>query len=157
LACSHQLLHGKMFAMKQVRLLAWLLAAIAPLNLCAQKDTTACKSRRDLVGSCRIVHGRLKYYNGTPSFRVWVVGTNRVLGVHEVEVGDNPEYPLMPEKIWSSVGMMDHEIYADFEVCPLSQEKPGAMQVVCIESAKNLVEAPYGGARTKLSNPSQSK
>jgi len=53
--------------------------------------------------------------------------------------------------------MMDHEIYADFEVCPLSQEKPGAMQVVCIESAKNLVEAPYGGARTKLSNPSQSK
>jgi hypothetical protein len=26
------------------------------------------------------VHGRLMYYNGTPSFRVWVVGTNRLLG-----------------------------------------------------------------------------
>jgi hypothetical protein len=48
----------------------------------------------------------------------------------------------MPENIWSSVGMMDHEIYADFEGCPLSQEKPGAMQVVCIESAKNVVGAP---------------
>jgi hypothetical protein len=73
-----------MFAMKQVWLLAWLLAAIAPLSVSAQKDATACKSRTDLVDSCRIVHGRLMYYNGTPSFRVWVVGTNRVLGVHQV-------------------------------------------------------------------------
>ena len=31
------------------------------------------------------------------------------------------------------------DIYGDFEVCPLSREKPGEMQFVCIESASNLV------------------
>jgi len=31
------------------------------------------------------------------------------------------------------------DVYADFEVCPLEPEKPGAMQAACIESAKNIV------------------
>lgn len=143
--------------MKQAWLCVSLLAALTPLNVTAQENATACKSRKDLVGSCRVVHGRLMYYNGTPSFRVWVIGTNRLLGVREIEVADNPEYPLMPETIWASVGMMDHEVYADFEVCPFTEQKPGAMQMVCIESAKNVVEAPYDGARIKDAEPSQSK
>jgi hypothetical protein len=80
------------------------------------------------------------YYNGTPTFRIWIVGTKRLLGVYEIEVGDNPERPLMPESIWGLVGMMDHEVYADFEVCPLTEEEPHAMQMVCIESAQHVVK-----------------
>jgi len=34
---------------------------------------------------------------------------------------------------------MPHRIFANFEVCPLEPEKPGAMQAACIESAKNIV------------------
>jgi hypothetical protein len=98
------------------------------------------------------------YYNGTPTFRIWVIGTKRLLGVKEVEVSEEDfEHPLMPEKLWGSVGTMEYEVYGDFEVCPLSEQEPHAMQMVCIESAKHVVAVPYGGARIKHSKPAQTK
>ena len=30
-------------------------------------------------------------------------------------------------------------IYADFDVCPMSEDKPGWMRFICIEDAKNIV------------------
>lgn len=30
------------------------------------------------------------------------------------------------------------EAFGDFRVCPFTKKKPGEMQFVCIESAKNL-------------------
>lgn len=88
------------------------------------------------------------YYNGTPTFRIWIVGTKRLLGVFEIEI-DNSEVPLMPERIAGLAGFMDHEVYADFEVCPISEEKPHAMQMVCVESARRVVTTPYNGARIR--------
>jgi len=32
------------------------------------------------------------------------------------------------------------DVFGDFEVCALEPERPHTMQMVCIESAKNLVE-----------------
>jgi hypothetical protein len=97
------------------------------------------------------------YYNGTPTFRIWVVGTHRLLGVQEIEYGDDPERPLAPEDVLGMVGFMEHEIYADFDVCPLSVEKPGAMQMVCVAAAKHVVKAPYGDMRTKHTNTAQTR
>jgi len=99
----------------------------------------------------------MMYYNGTPTFRIWVIGTHRVLGVQEIRLGDDPERPLAPEDVLGKVGFMEYEIYADFEVCPLSVEKPRAMQMVCIEAAKHVVIAPYEGARIKHASTAQTK
>jgi hypothetical protein len=34
------------------------------------------------VAKCFVVHGRLSFYNGAPSARIWKIGTKRILGVH---------------------------------------------------------------------------
>lgn len=33
----------------------------------------------------------------------------------------------------------DHDVYADFEVCPFTAERPGVMQRVCVVSAEKRV------------------
>jgi hypothetical protein len=49
---------------------------------------------------------------------------------------DDAEDPIMPEKLKQN---WDETIYADFEVCPFTKEKVGEMQMVCIESASNIL------------------
>jgi hypothetical protein len=53
---------------------------------------------------------------------------------------EGPQLPSNVEgALWKSVeGAWPNVIYADFEVCPLDEEKPGTMQASCIESAKNI-------------------
>ena len=82
-------------------------------------------------------------YNGTPEFRIWKIGSHRLLGVYSGPFVDrksldneNPEFPLNVEEKFRP---FKNRIFADFEVCPLEPEKHGAMQAVCIESAKNIV------------------
>jgi hypothetical protein len=129
---------------------------LAPSNGSAKdapKRKIPCKTPA-IAASCYWTHGRLGIYNGTPSYRLWKVGTNRLLGIYSgpsVYDGplaslypldnESPEFPanlyhtawraMAPNQIWP-------DVYADFEVCPLEPEKPGAMQAACIESAKNL-------------------
>jgi len=86
--------------------------------------------------------------NGNPSYRLWKIGTHRVLGIYSGPSVDRygldnegPELPSNVErKLWAT---KDHhqanDIFGDFEVCPLEPEKPGVMQAACIESAKNIV------------------
>jgi hypothetical protein len=87
-----------------------------------------CKTDPDIVGACYWVHGRLSIYNGTPSARIWKVGTNRMLGVHE---------DVLPGDL-GSIDLLNIPTFGDFYVCPFSRERPGAMRFVCIESEKNL-------------------
>ena len=95
-----------------------------------------CKANPQLAGPCFVVHGRLRAYNGNPTFRIWRIGTGRLLGVTGAQPGEDP---IMPTKLGCD---FDHDVYADFEVCPFTQEKPGVMQRVCIESAQNRVAVP---------------
>ena len=96
------------------------------------------------VGPCFRVHGRLFAANGAPTFRIWVVGTRRILGVHgdDAEAGRPTGYPacLVPH-----IGF-DKNLYADFTVCPVAPDRPGRMRPVCIESASNLVSEEAGAA-----------
>lgn len=93
--------------------------------------------------SCYWTHGRLSFYNGTPSYRLWKIGTRRILAVHSgpsVKRGtqwdnENPELPANVERAFKGPFNL---IFADFEVCPLEPEKAGVMQRMCIESAKNI-------------------
>jgi hypothetical protein len=94
--------------------------------------------------SCYWTHGRLQLHNGTPSFRLLKIGTNRLLGVYSgpsvdrVNSLDN-ENPEFPTNVQKSFRPFQNRIFGDFEVCPLEPERSGVMQAVCIEAAKNIV------------------
>jgi len=90
----------------------------------------ACLSDPDLVGSCFKVHGRISAYNGTPTLRIWRIGTDRLLGVDD----DIP----VPESLSRQLDW-NVNAYADFEVCPFTREREGEMQKVCVESAEHIV------------------
>ena len=91
--------------------------------------TPACEARTELVAPCFEVLGRLSYWNGTPSARIWRVGTHRMLGIHHDE---------LPEQLRSRVPGFEDELWADFKVCPFTPLKAGHMQFVCIASWRNV-------------------
>ncbi|MDR3699855.1 MAG: hypothetical protein P4L56_09495 [Candidatus Sulfopaludibacter sp.] len=111
-----------------MRLAFFLLLAAAPAA-----GPPACKGNPALVGRCFRVHGRLRAYNGNPTFRIWPLGTTRLLGVTGAQPG---EVPIMPKDLACG---FDCDVFADFEVCPFSESKRGVMQRTCIESAGNRV------------------
>jgi hypothetical protein len=53
--------------------------------------------------------------------------------------GEDNESPELPPNVDIDPShLFDHLIFADFEVCPLEQERSGAMQAACIETARNV-------------------
>jgi hypothetical protein len=78
----------------------------------------------------------MNYSNGTPSVRIWRVGTKRILGVSEQRFRLDGFCNLPPDL----AGKLSWEtdLFGDFTVCPLTEEKPGRMQMVCVESGANL-------------------
>lgn len=96
------------------------------------------------AATCYWTHGRLSLYNGTPTYRLWKIGTHRMLAIHSgpgFKLGDDQENenPETPSNVDHAFKTPYSQIYADFEVCPLEPEVAGHMQRVCIESAKNIV------------------
>jgi hypothetical protein len=93
------------------------------------EEHQACKADPDIVEACFTIHGRLHVWNGSPSLRIWHVGTKRMLGVLD-------DFPL-PESL-DSYDLLNGELWGDFEVCPFAKDRPGAMRMVCVESASRL-------------------
>jgi hypothetical protein len=94
-----------------------------------------------------VCHGRLSLWNGTPSIRIWIVGTHRILGV-----GGNGDKYFLPKALLDMMAW-GKDIYGDFYVTPLTKYKKGAMQMVRIDDARNLViyrDGKYGGERKHL-------
>lgn len=129
-------------------------ALISALALCAVavqavpqntvRRKISCKTPEN-AASCYWTHGRLNFYNGAPSYRVWKIGTKRILGVYSGpgryppptdQDSQLPEFPAEIDKVFRPP---DNTVYADFEICPLEPERKGEMQAVCIEGAKNIV------------------
>ncbi len=102
---------------------------------------SACRGNPEVIGACFAVHGRLSYYNGNPSFRIWPVSSKRLLGVLD------DERPIVPINLRPYLAT-DTKVYGDFLVCPFTPEKAGAMQMVCVESAEHLV--PIKAERRKV-------
>ena len=92
-----------------------------------------CEGNPDLVEPCFAVHGRLFAANGTPSLRIWKIGTKRILGIHNDE-----ELGSFPDCLSPHIGF-GKDLYADFLVCPFTRERTGSMRVVCIESASRML------------------
>jgi hypothetical protein len=89
----------------------------------------ACAANPDIVASCFAVRGRLSFWNGAPSARLWPVGTTRLLGIHN---------DVLPPNFTSMARDFDTEIWGAFEVCPFTPRKSGSMQFVCIESWRDI-------------------
>jgi hypothetical protein len=119
-----------------------LVAQAVPQEIAQRK--IPCKTPEN-AASCYWVRGRLAFYNGNPSYRIWKVGTNRILGIYSGPSRFPPrtrldsEDPEFPRSINKAFRPPNNRIFADFEVCPLDRERPGWMQDACIESAKNII------------------
>jgi hypothetical protein len=123
------------------------------------KRKIPCKTPEN-AASCYWTRGRLTFYNINVSYRIWKVGTNRILIVysgpstyppHGAATLDatNPELPRNLEKVYQAeyehklavkdpIPEWPDPVFANFEVCPLEPERKGEMQAVCVESAKNI-------------------
>jgi hypothetical protein len=100
----------------------------------AMKKT--CKQHPMLSGPCYMVRGRMSLANGTPSIRIWPVGTKRILGISEGRFYLK-EYANVPDKLVQQISW-DNVIFADFTVCPFTNDRPGVMRLVCVESAEHV-------------------
>lgn len=92
-------------------------------------------TKNPATGPAFKVHGRLSVYNGTPSCRIWVIGTTRILGIAE---RDPSETSLMPEALRNLVTTNEF-FFGDFTVVPLTPDEPGVMRMVRVVAAENLV------------------
>ena len=107
-------------------------------SFAAAEEYRPCAENKLFVGQCWDVRGRVSRYNGNPSVRIWPVGTNRLLGVRESDP------PLLPPNLGSALSWLswDSAIFADLKVCPLTGQREGTMQIVCISSVQNMVIGP---------------
>jgi hypothetical protein len=102
-------------------------------------EPQSCRSRPDVVGKCFSVHGRLSVYNGTPSIRLWPMGTKRLLGIIDPKDTSNAPGPtILPDDIKKKLDW-NKDVFGDFVVCPLARQQTRRMQTVCIESGKNVI------------------
>lgn len=87
---------------------------------------------------CRTVHGRMSQTNGTPSVRIWVIGTKRVLGVSQQD-DTFDQLPANIHRLWKRADdKRGHSVFGDFRVCAESPNRPGRMQDVRVISGTNL-------------------
>jgi hypothetical protein len=97
-----------------------------------------CKENPKLVAACYSIHGRLEFGADTVRYYLWPVGTKRMLGITAGPRLDDADDPILPSDLKRSFGDVE-AIYGEFEVCPFTLKREGAMQLVCVESAKKLV------------------
>jgi len=119
------------FRLKSLLLILTILLAV---DFAYASDFWICSDENQIIGECFEVHGRISFYNGNPSVRIWPIGTKRILGVRESEIKSEV---LKKYLNWGT------QIYGDFIVCPLTKSKEGHMQIVCLKSGKNLVVEQY--------------
>ena len=137
--------------MRHICLLALLFIAVqaSPATTPAKHP---CKTPQ-IAPNCYWAHGRLSVYNGGyPNFRLWRIGTNRMMGIwnspwdyaHRDQMVLEDEDDNFPANIETlKINFLQVNLFGDFEVCPLEPLKPAARQAACIAAAKHLVTKPY--------------
>jgi len=126
--------------MKIVGVFAALAFLSTPAPSSISPTASWCRSHPDRVGSCREIHGRVTAYNGTPTFRIWVVGTHRLIAPVARDWRESEEGGMLPPNVRAALGNRPFQtrVFADFEICPVARQRPGWMQDVCVVSARRL-------------------
>jgi hypothetical protein len=60
-----------------------------------------------------------------------------MLGVWDDE-GDDPTVSWLPDSLKEKLDY-DHQIFANFLVCPITKQTEDELQIVCVESASHIV------------------
>ena len=117
-------------------MMTFLLSVVAMSSGEQEPQKKSCKEHPKLSGPCFKVRGRMSFSNGTPSVRIWPVGTNRMLGVSEgrfhLDGYENVPDQLVRQISWETA------MYADFTLCPFTEDMPGETRFVCVETAENI-------------------
>lgn len=103
--------------------------AIKRYGILSEGPQHTCETDPDLVAKCFVVRGRLRFYNGSPSARIWKIGTPRMLGIPD---------EVLPGQLDLRMNDFDTAAFGDFYLCPFTRERPGVMQFVCIASAHDV-------------------
>jgi hypothetical protein len=101
----------------------------------------------EFAPQCIQVHARLWAGNGTPSTRLWPIGTRHIYGIYSNRYGFTHDSPTLdneaPELHFTFPKNVPNQggwtVYGDFEVCPLEPHVEGHMQAACIASATHIV------------------
>ena len=90
-----------------------------------------------------VVHGRLQCYNGNPSLRIWIIGSNRILGISEREEYQEEGVEPIPQRLIDIFredrGWFTKKMYGDFLVEPLAPDIKGHMRPIRVLGVENLV------------------
>ncbi len=82
------------------------------------------------------IHGRLSCYNGGSTFRIWIVGSKRMLYV----AGDaTPALDRLNKFFGDGDLWFKRDIFADFTVEPLAADIKGHMRPIRILAIKHVV------------------
>ena len=133
----------------------WMIGAAA-----ADESGTGCLTSPDLVGQCFVVHGRLSWHANMRPY-LWPVGTSRLLGFPEEIHGlrrwlpesVDPDAPGSVYKRAAPLLAEEVDVMGDFEVCPVSRERPHVMRMVCLARASNLRLLPQTDGPERRSPP----
>lgn len=126
----------------QMRSALLLIVAFACSNLFSERGEA-----KNSGWPCYWVHGRISVYNGSPSTRIWPVGTHRLLGVVNPgepgeDVGQLDALPQSLQRRWIAKQGFPPPAWGDFYVCPVSPERAGWMRFVILKRARRIfVEA----------------
>jgi hypothetical protein len=107
------------------------LAAIAEAHY-----INSCKAQPQLSGACFEIRGRMAIYNGNPRLRIWPVGTKKLLALSERRGTMNEDYNV-PKELLEQLSF-GKAMYADFTICPFTDDEPGVMRLACVESAEDI-------------------
>ncbi len=107
-----------------------LLPLLETLPLTAERD---CRDKPHFVGPCFAVHGRAWIAQGGPSLRIWHVGSKHFYGLRS----DDPL--AAPHSLLDALDQGNHDVYANFVLCPVTREIPHAMTMVCIKSVHHMI------------------
>src|SRR5260370_33430553 len=94
--------------MRHPLILVFVLCAVVAQAIpqAAPKRKIPCKTPEN-TASCYWTRGRLAVYNGNPTFRIWRIGTNKILGVRsgpnawrrDPEDVEDPEFPRNVDRL----------------------------------------------------------
>ena len=127
-----------------VSILAALITSVAVPPAEAVNFQQQCLASPVILGQCFVVHGSLTVADGTPTFRIWKIGTNRILGVLDYTGTKNEDSQILPLSVWSllKADPFGTTVDGDYKVCPLTKSEPDQMQMVCMAGAEHLIVAP---------------